>query len=117
MISSNLKEKKNKYILDINKFFNILKIKLNYLKASYKNNINKIESYKIFEKIGNNFEINDENEDKSDHTIFTTFKSSPILYKENINGNLFEALSKNDYLKDIDNFKDKLNQSLLNLKI
>ena len=117
MISINLNEKKNKFIVDTNKFFKILEIKLNNLRTSYQTNINKIESSEIFENISDNFKINEENEDKSNQSIFYAYRSSPILYRPKMNGNKFEVQSIDDYNNDVDNFKDILKKSLLNLKI
>lgn len=117
LISINLDEKKNKFIVDTNKFFKILEIKLNNLRTSYQTNINKIESSKIFENVSDNFEINNENEDKSNQSIFYAYKSSPILYRPNMKGNLFEVQSEEDFNEDIKYFKKKLMESLLNLKI
>ena len=94
LISINLDEKKNKFIVGTNKFFKILEIKLNNLRTSYQTNINKIESSKIFENVSDNFEINNENEDKSNQSIFYAYRSSPILYRPNMNErNLFEVQS------------------------
>ena len=116
LISINLDEKKNKFIVDTNKFFKILEIKLNNLRTSYQTNINKIESSKIFENVSDNFEINNENEDKSNQSIFYAYKSSPILYRPNMKGNLFEVQSEEDFNEDIKYFKKKLMESLSKLK-
>ena len=116
LISINLDEKKNKFIVGTNKFFKILEIKLNNLRTSYQTNINKIESSKIFENISDNFEINNENEDKSNQSIFHAYNSSPILYRPNMNGDKFEVQSKEDFNEDIKYFKKKLIESLSKLK-
>jgi len=116
LISINLDEKKNKFIVGTNKFFKILEIKLNNLRTSYQTNINKIESSKIFENVSDNFEINNENEDKSNQSIFYAYKSSPILYRPNMNGDLFEVQSEEDFNEDIKYFKKKLIESLSKLK-
>ena len=117
LISINLDEKKNKFIVGTNKFFKILEIKLNNLRTSYQTNINKIESSKIFENVSDNFEINNENEDKSNQSIFYAYRSSPILYRPNMNErNLFEVQSEEDFNEDIKYFKKKLMESLSKLK-
>ena len=117
MISINLNEKKNKFIVDTNKFFKILEIKLNNLRTSYQTNINKIESSEIFENISDNFKINEKNEDKSNQSIFYAYRSSPILYRPNMNErNLFEVQSEEDFNEDIKYFKKKLMESLSKLK-
>lgn len=117
MISINLNEKKNKFIVDTNKFFKILEIKLNNLRTSYQTNINKIESSEIFENISDNFKINEKNEDKSNQSIFYAYRSSPILYRPNMNErNLFEVQSQEDFNEDIKYFKKKLMESLSKLK-
>ena len=117
LISINLNEKKNKFIVDTNKFFKILEIKLNNSRTSYQTNINKIESSKIFENVSDNFEINKENEDKSNQSIFYAYRSSPILYRPNMNErNLFEVQSEEDFNEDIKYFKKKLMESLSKLK-
>lgn len=116
LISINLDEKKNKFIVGTNKFFKILEIKLNNLRTSYQTNINKIESSEIFENISDNFKINEENEDKSNQSIFYAYKSSPILYRPNMNGDLFEVQSEEDFNEDIKYFKKKLIESLSKLK-
>ena len=64
LISINLNEKKNKFIVDTNKFFKILEIKLNNSRTSYQTNINKIESSKIFENVSDNFEQYENTEPK-----------------------------------------------------
>ena len=69
-------EKKNKYILDTNKFYKILENKFNELKNFYQKN-KQIEDFKTFEKIGNDFETSDETEDNSNNSIFYN-KSTPI---------------------------------------
>ena len=117
LISINLDEKKNKFIVGTNKFFKILEIKLNNLRTSYQTNINKIESSEIFENISDNFKINEENEDKSNQSIFYAYRSSPILYRPNMKENKFEVQSRDDYYKDSKNFENILYKSLLNLKI
>ena len=116
LISINLDEKKNKFIVDTNKFFKILEIKLNNLRTSYQTNINKIESSEIFENISDNFKINEKNEDKSNQSIFYAYRSSPILYRPNMNGDKFEVQSKEDFNEDIKYFKKKLIESLSKLK-
>ena len=116
LISINLDEKKNKFIVGTNKFFKILEIKLNNSRTSYQTKINKIESSKIFENVSDNFEINNENEDKSNQSIFYAYKSSPILYRPNMNGDKFEVQSKEDFNEDIKYFKKKLIESLSKLK-
>ena len=116
LISINLDEKKNKFIVDTNKFFKILEIKLNNLRTSYQTNINKIESSEIFENISDNLKINEENEDKSNQSIFYAYKSSPILYRPNMKGNLFIVQSEEDFNEDIKYFKKKLMESLSKLK-
>ena len=117
LISINLNEKKNKFIVDTNKFFKILEIKLNNSRTSYQTNINKIESSKIFENISDNFKINEKNEDKSNQSIFYAYRSSPILYRPNMNErNLFEVQSEEDFNEDIKYFKKKLIESLSKLK-
>ena len=116
LISINLDEKNNKFIVDTNKFFKILEIKLNNLRTSYQTNINKIESSEIFENISDNFKINEKNEDKSNQSIFYAYKSSPILYRPNMKGNLFEVQSEEDFNEDIKYFKKKLMESLSKLK-
>ena len=117
LISINLDEKKNKFIVGTNKFFKILEIKLNNLRTSYQTNINKIESSEIFENISDNFKINEENEDKSNQSIFYAYRSSPILYRPNMNErNLFEVQSEEDFNEDIKYFKKKLMESLSKLK-
>jgi len=117
LISINLDEKKNKFIVGTNKFFKILEIKLNNLRTSYQTNTNKIESSEIFENISDNFKINEENEDKSNQSIFYAYSSSPILYRPIMKGNKFEVQSRDDYYKDSKNFENILYKSLLNLKI
>ena len=117
LISINLDEKKNKFIVGTNKFFKILEIKLNNLRTSYQTNINKIESSEIFENISDNFKINEKNEDKSNQSIFYAYRSSPILYRPNMNErNLFEVQSQEDFNEDIKYFKKKLMESLSKLK-
>ena len=108
-----IKEEKreNKYIIETNKFFNILEIKLNEIKNSYQsNNINK--SINKFGINNNDEQINHEAEDKEDNSlksIFNFYESNLNLYKINTdNQNIFGSQSKEEYYKGIKGFKSQL---------
>jgi hypothetical protein len=108
-----IKEEKreNKYIIETNKFFNILEIKLNEIKNSYQsNNINKsVNKFGINE---NDEQINHEAEDKEDNSlksIFNFYESNLNLYKINTdNQNIFGTQSKEEYYEGIKGFKSQL---------
>jgi hypothetical protein len=102
---------KNKYIIETNKFFNILEIKLNEIKNSYQsNNINK--SINKFGINNNDEQINHEAEDKEDNSlksIFNFYESNLNLYKINTdNQNIFGTQSKEEYYEGIKGFKSQL---------
>jgi hypothetical protein len=108
-----IKEEKreNKYIIETNKFFNILEIKLNEIKNSYQsNNINK--SINKFVINNNDEQINHEAEDKEDNSlksIFNFHESNLNLYKINTdNQNIFGTQSKEEYYEGIKGFKSQL---------
>ena len=108
-----IKEEKreNKYIIETNKFFNILEIKLNEIKNSYQsNNLN--ESVNKFRINNNDEQINHEAEDKEDNSlksIFNFYESNLNLYKINTdNQNIFGSQSKEEYYKGIKGFKSQL---------
>lgn len=108
-----IKEEKreNKYIIETNKFFNILEIKLNEIKNSYQsNNINK--SINKFGINNNDEQINHEAEDKEDNSlksIFNFYESNLNLYKINTdNQNIFGTQSKEEYYEGIKGFKSQL---------
>lgn len=108
-----IKEEKreNKYIIETNKFFNILEIKLNEIKNSYQsNNINKsVNKFGINE---NDEKINHEAEDKEDNSlksVFNFYESNLNLYKINTdNQNIFGTQSKEEYYEGIKGFKSQL---------
>ena len=104
-------KRKNKYIIETNKFFNILEIKLNEIKNSYQsNNINK--SINKFGINNNDEQINHEAEDKEDNSlksIFNFYESNLNLYKINTdNQNIFGTQSKEEYYEGIKGFKSQL---------
>ena len=108
-----IKEEKreNKYIIETNKFFNILEIKLNEIKNSYQsNNINK--SINKFGINNNDEQLNHEAEDKEDNSlksIFNFYESNLNLYKINTdNQNIFGTQSKEEYYEGIKGFKSQL---------
>jgi len=108
-----IKEEKreNKYIIETNKFFNILEIKLNEIKNSYQsNNLN--ESVNKFRINNNDEQINHEAEDKEDNSlksIFNFYESNLNLYKINTdNQNIFGTQSKEEYYEGIKGFKSQL---------
>ena len=104
-------KKENKYIIETNKFFNILEIKLNEIKNSYQsNNINKsVNKFGINE---NDEKINHEAEDKEDNSlksVFNFYESNLNLYKINTdNQNIFGTQSKEEYYEGIKGFKSQL---------
>ena len=101
---------KNKYIIETNKFFNILEIKLNEIKNSYQNNIPK--NLNKFEIDNNDAKINNEEDDKVDNSlksIFNFYESNLNLYKIDMNNNnIFGIQSKEEYYKGIGSFKSQL---------
>ena len=101
---------KNKYIIETNKFFNILEIKLNEIKNSYQNNIPK--NLNKFEIDNNDAKINNEEDDKVDNSlksIFNFYESNLNLYKIDMNNNIiFGIQSKEEYYKGIGGFKSQL---------
>ena len=101
---------KNKYIIETNKFFNILEIKLNEIKNSYQNNIPK--NLNKFEIDNNDDKINNEEDDKVDNSlksIFNFYESNLNLYKIDMNNNnIFGIQSKEEYYKGIGSFKSQL---------
>ena len=104
-------KRENKYIIETNKFFNILEIKLNEIKNSYQsNNINK--SINKFRINNNDEQINHEAEDKEDNSlksIFNFYESNLNLYKINTdNQNIFGTQSKEEYYEGIKGFKSQL---------
>ena len=108
-----IKEEKreNKYIIETNKFFNILEIKLNEIKNTYQlNNLNK--SVNKFGINNNDEQINHEAEDKEDNSlksIFNFYESNLNLYKINTdNQNIFGSQSKEEYYEGIKGFKSQL---------
>jgi len=108
-----IKEEKreNKYIIETNKFFNILEIKLNEIKNTYQlNNLNK--SVNKFGINNNDEQINHEAEDKEDNSlksIFNFYESNLNLYKiNNDNQNIFGTQSKEEYYEGIKGFKSQL---------
>ena len=117
IILDNENEKKNKYILDTNKFYKILENKFNELKNFYQKN-KQIEDFKTFEKIGNDFETSDETEDNSNNSIFYN-KSTPIpilTIKRLDDDNFFKNPSKEEYDEEVKEIKRVLRLSFLNLK-
>ena len=108
-----IKEEKreNKYIIETNKFFNILEIKLNEIKNTYQlNNLNK--SVNKFGINNNDEQINHEAEDKEENSlksIFNFYESNLNLYKINTdNQNIFGTQSKEEYYEGIKGFKSQL---------
>jgi len=105
------KKRENKYIIETNKFFNILEIKLNEIKNSYQsNNINKsVNKFGINDK---DEQINHEADDKEDNSlksIFNFYESNLNLYKINTdNQNIFGTQSKEEYYEGIKGFKSQL---------
>jgi len=104
-------KRENKYIIETNKFFNILEIKLNEIKNSYQsNNLN--ESVNKFRINNNDEQINHEAEDKEDNSlksIFNFYESNLNLYKINTdNQNIFGTQSKEEYYEGIKGFKSQL---------
>ena len=101
---------KNKYIIETNKFFNILEIKLNEIKNSYQNNVPK--NLNKFEIDNNDAKINNEEDDKVDNSlksIFNFYESNLNLYKIDMNNNnIFGIQSKEEYYKGIGSFKSQL---------
>ena len=102
---------KNKYIIETNKFFNILEIKLNEIKNLYQsNNINK--NINKFEIDNNDAQINNDEVDKVDNSlksIFNFYESNLNLYKIDMNNNnIFGIQSKEEYYKGIGSFKSQL---------
>ena len=101
---------KNKYIIETNKFFNILEIKLNEIKNSFLNNI--IKNINKFEIDNNDAQINNEKDDKVDNSlksIFNFYESNLNLYKIDVNNNnIFGIQSKEEYYKGIGGFKSQL---------
>ena len=101
---------KNNYIIETNKFFNILEIKLNEIKNSYQNNIPK--NLNKFEIDNNDAKINNEEDDKVDNSlksIFNFYESNLNLYKIDMNNNnIFGIQSKEEYYKGIGSFKSQL---------
>jgi len=102
---------KNKYIIETNKFFNILEIKLNEIKNLYQsNNINK--NINKFEIDNNDAQINNDEVDKVDNSlksIFNFYESNLNLYKIDMNSNsIFGMQSKEEYYKGIGGFKSQL---------
>ena len=101
---------KNKYIIETNKFFNILEIKLNEIKNSYQNNIPK--NLNKFEIDNNDAKINNDEDDKVDNSlksIFNFYESNLNLYKIDMNNNnIFGIQSKEEYYKGIGSFKSQL---------
>ena len=104
-------KKENKYIIETNKFFNILEIKLNEINNSYQsNNLNKsVNKFGINE---NDEQINHEAEDKEDNSlksVFNFYESNLNLYKINTdNQNIFGTQSKEEYYEGIKGFKSQL---------